>query len=277
MLTLLLLLITLTVVGTAEAFVGPGGRRRSRRANFALAGPVLVASTVTDVAVVAATTLGDDHDAGLLPWLGLGGTAAVVLGVLLLDLIGYLSHRSRHGVRPLWAAHRTHHTDTDVDISTTFRHHPLDVVALNLSTAAGVAVLGIGADALWVMAILTPLFGVAVHGRVRLPAAVERRISLVFQTPGLHRMHHSPHRHQTDSNFGLILTLWDRLGGTYCPTDPMVEVGLDTVDLDRRQSFGALLAEPWRPLVRERNADLSTLSMVVRGSSSTTTTASGSL
>ena len=277
MLTLLLLLAVLTVVGAAEAFAGPGGRRRSRRANLALALPVLVAGTVTDVAVVAATTVGDEHDAGVLGWLGLRGGAAVVLGVVLLDLIAYASHRSRHAVGPLWAAHRTHHTDVDVDVSTTFRHHPLDVVALNLTTAVAIAVLGIGAGAVAVMAVLTPIIGVAAHGRVRLPAEVERAIGLVLQTPGLHRTHHSPRRQQTDSNFGLVLTAWDRLFGTYCAPDWSRPVGLDTVDLDQRQSVGALLAEPWRPLVRERSAARSTLSMVVSGSSSTTAIASGSL
>ena len=72
----------------------------------------------------------------------------------------------------------------------------------------------------------------------------------MFQTPGIHRLHHSPHQAQTDSNFGLVFTFWDRLLGTYRPVGARGGVGLDTVDLARRQSLGAVLVEPARPLVK---------------------------
>jgi sterol desaturase/sphingolipid hydroxylase (fatty acid hydroxylase superfamily) len=157
-------------------------------------------------------------------------------------------------VRPLWALHRTHHTDIDVDVTSTLRHHPLDVIVLNLVLAAGVAVFGIGASSVAVFAAMTPIVGIFAHARVRLPEGLERRLALVVQTPGLHRVHHSPNHPETDSNFGLGMTLWDRAFGTFNPPRPAGVVGLDTTDLATRQSVRAMLAEPWRPLVRASQA-----------------------
>jgi sterol desaturase/sphingolipid hydroxylase (fatty acid hydroxylase superfamily) len=244
---LLALLITLTIL---ESVVGPKGRRRPRRANLAMAIPVLVAATATDVALVAATRIGDDHNAGLLAWLGLSGTGAVVVGFVLLDLVAYVNHRLRHRVRPFWAFHRTHHTDTDIDVTTSFRHHPFDIVLLNGLLAITVAAGGIGATTVAIAAVTTPIFGLFTHARIRLPAAVERRLARVVQTPGMHRVHHSPNQPQTDSNFGLILSVWDRVFGTFNPPDPAGVAGLDTVDLVDRQSVRAMLVEPWRPLAK---------------------------
>ena len=250
MYSLLLLLVVLSTLTVLESVLGPKGRRRPRRTNLAMAIPVLVAATVTDVALVAATRVGDDHHAGLLPWLGLSGAAAVLVGFVGLDLVAYLDHRVRHVVRSLWAFHRTHHTDVDVDVTTSFRHHPFDIVALNLLLALAVAVGGIGATAVAAAAVTTSIFGLFTHARLRLPARWEHRLSSVVQTPGMHRVHHSPDQPQTDSNFGLILSVWDRAFGTFSPPDPACPVGLDTLDLDARQSFAAMLAEPWRPLVK---------------------------
>ena len=250
MFSLLLLLVVLSTLTVLESVVGPKGRRRPRRANLAMAIPVLVAATATDVVVVAATGVGDDHDSGILPWLGLSGIGAVVVGFVLLDLVAYVDHRLRHVVGPFWAFHRTHHTDTDVDVTTSFRHHPFDVVVLNVLLAIAIAVAGIGATTVAIFAVTTPIFGLFTHARLRLPMELERRLARVVQTPGMHRVHHSPNQPQTDSNFGLIFSVWDRAFGTFNPPDPAGVAGLDTLDLTDRQSFGAMLAEPWRPLVK---------------------------
>ncbi|OWY62718.1 hypothetical protein B7486_56930 [cyanobacterium TDX16] len=106
--------------------------------------------------------------------------------------------------------------------------------------------------------MVSTLFGLWDHLRIPLPLRLERALGLVIQTPGLHRVHHSPHPAETDSNFGLVLTSWDRLFGTYRPVGTRGEVGLDTIDLADRQSVRAMLLEPRRPLVKatsERVAD----------------------
>ncbi|OWY61856.1 hypothetical protein B7486_61555, partial [cyanobacterium TDX16] len=84
----------------------------------------------------------DEREVGLIPWLGLDGAAALAVAILGLDLAGYAGHRIRHRIGVLWACHRTHHTDVDVDVTTTLRHHPLDVVGIIVVNAIALFVLG---------------------------------------------------------------------------------------------------------------------------------------
>jgi sterol desaturase/sphingolipid hydroxylase (fatty acid hydroxylase superfamily) len=74
-------------------------------------------------------------------------------------------------------------------------------------------------------------------------------MATVLQTPGTHRVHHAPELPLTDSNYGLVLSVWDRMLGTFSPPNPAQETGLDTADLADRQSVRAMLADPWRPTV----------------------------
>src|SRR3569623_1791516 len=53
------------------------------------------------------------------------------------------------------------------------------------------------------------------HGNVRLPSALDRLLRALVVTPDMHRVHHSIDEHETNSNFGFTLSLWDRVFGTY--------------------------------------------------------------
>ena len=248
MISFVILAVGLAVLPLFEARFGPVAPRRSRRANLALVPFVMV--TAGFVGVLEATSLDvvDDRELGLIPMLGLDGAAAFAVAILGLDLAGYLGHRLRHRVGALWAFHRTHHTDVEVDVTTTLRHHPGDVAGIVVIGATALLVLGCSPAHFAIFGVLTTLFGFWDHLRIQLPPRLEHRLGLVFQTPGIHRLHHSPHQARTDSNFGLVFTF--RLLGTYRPAGARGEVGLDTVDLARRQSLGAMLVEPARPLVK---------------------------
>jgi sterol desaturase/sphingolipid hydroxylase (fatty acid hydroxylase superfamily) len=250
MLPFLILAVGLALIPPLEARFGPAGPRRSRRANLAFVPIVMVAAGVLGVLETTSIEITDEQGRGLIPFLGLEGAAALIVTILGLDLAGYLSHRLRHRVGALWAFHRTHHTDTDMDITTTLRQHPGDLVGLIAVSAAALLVLGSSAAHFAISGILATVFGLWDHLRIQLPPQLERRLGLVFQTPGLHRVHHSPHQVRTDSNFGLIFTFWDRLGGTFQPAGEREEVGLDTIDLEDRQTLRAMLLEPARPLVK---------------------------
>lgn len=226
---------------------GPAGR--GRRANLAMILPVSLAAAATDLALIGIADRAADHHVGLLPALGAPPAVAVVVALLGLDLAAYLGHRWRHRSPVLWRIHRAHHTDPDVDVTTTLRNHPLDVAFLGVVSTAAAVALGAPAMAVAVSAVLSATWGVLSHARVRLPRRLERALATVVQTPGTHRVHHAPERPLTDTNFGLVLTVWDRLFGTFAPPDPSQVTGLDTADLDRRQSVRAMLADPWRPAV----------------------------
>jgi sterol desaturase/sphingolipid hydroxylase (fatty acid hydroxylase superfamily) len=175
--------------------------------------------------------------------------------VLALDLAAYLGHRWRHHSARLWRIHRAHHTDPDMDVTTSLRNHPLDVAFIGVVSTTAAVALGASAMAVAVSGALSATWGVWAHARVCLPRRLE-----VLHTPGTHRVHHAPERPLTDSNFGLVLTVWDRLFGTFAAPNPSQVTGLDTADLNRRQGFRAMLADPWRPTVPLPDRDAGQLS-----------------
>jgi sterol desaturase/sphingolipid hydroxylase (fatty acid hydroxylase superfamily) len=226
---------------------GPAGR--SRRPNLLMIVPLVIAGAVSDVALVGIASWAEGRDVGLLPTLGLPIAVAVLVTALGMDLGAYAGHRWRHRWPVLWRLHRTHHTDPDVDVTTTLRQHPLDIVMIGVISTATTLVLGPPPLAVAIWAAGSAAWGLFAHARVRMPLTVERAIATVLQTPGTHRVHHAPERPLTDSNFGLVLSVWDRLFGTFSPPNPAQVTGLDTTDLADRQSVLAMLADPWRATV----------------------------
>lgn len=143
--------------------------------------------------------------------------AALAASVAVLDFAIWFQHLIFHKVPVLWRLHRVHHADRDVDVSTGFRFHPAEI-ALSMLIKIGV-VYAIGAPAAAVVLFEVLLNGCAMfnHANIRLPAPVERVVRWILITPDLHRIHHSVHRTEHDSNYGFSVSWWDRLFGTFTP------------------------------------------------------------
>ena len=139
----------------------------------------------------------------------------VLVAVLLLDLAIYLQHMLMHRVPLLWRLHRVHHADLDIDMTTGSRFHTLEIIVSML--IKWVVIFLLGPALLAVLIFETLLNGMAVfnHANVRLPATIDRLLRLLLITPDVHRVHHSILRHETNSNFGFNLSIWDRAFGTY--------------------------------------------------------------
>lgn len=183
--------------------------------------------------------------AGALPqW------AAVAVGVVLLDLAIYWQHRLVHHVPLLWRLHRVHHADVGFDVTTAVRFHPLEI-ALSMAIKLGlISLFGIPALAVLIFEILLSAGALFTHANLRMPDGFERRLRWLVVTPEMHRIHHSVHREETDSNFGFHLSLWDRLFGSY-RSDPRdgqttMQIGLHEFRESRDQSLWALLVNPFR-------------------------------
>jgi sterol desaturase/sphingolipid hydroxylase (fatty acid hydroxylase superfamily) len=171
---------------------------------------LLVPTTAVGVALVAA-----ENGWGLFPQLGLPYWAAVVVGVIVLDLAIYLQHVIFHYVPPLWRLHRVHHADVDIDVTTGLRFHPIEIL-LSLGIKIGVvAALGVPAFAVLVFEVLLNATSMFNHSNVKLPPRLDRIARWIVVTPQMHQVHHSVVRAETDSNFGFNLPWWDRLFGTY--------------------------------------------------------------
>ena len=140
---------------------------------------------------------------------------SLVAGFLLLDFLRYLVHRCEHAVPLFWRFHALHHSDPDVDVTTSVRHHPVEYVLA--SAVYWLAVLVLGIPAIVVLTHGLAVFATAAvqHGNIRLPNRVERWLQPVLVTSDMHRIHHSVVYDEANSNYGAVLSVWDRLFGTY--------------------------------------------------------------
>jgi sterol desaturase/sphingolipid hydroxylase (fatty acid hydroxylase superfamily) len=143
--------------------------------------------------------------------------AALVFGVIFLDFVIYLQHVLFHNIPLFWYIHRMHHTDLDVDVTTGFRFHPLEILlSLGIKLAA-VAAFGPPAAAVLLFEVLLNGTSMFNHSNLLLPEKLDRLLRLVVVTPDMHRVHHSVIIRETNSNYGFNLPWWDRLLKTYRP------------------------------------------------------------
>jgi sterol desaturase/sphingolipid hydroxylase (fatty acid hydroxylase superfamily) len=139
----------------------------------------------------------------------------LIVCVLVLDFAIWAQHLITHKVPLLWRLHRVHHADRDMDVTTAVRFHPIEIALSMLLKIGLVYLLGPSALAVLIFEILlngTALFN---HANLKLPLALDAVLRRVLVTPDMHRVHHSVHRHEHDSNYGFALSIWDRMFGTY--------------------------------------------------------------
>ncbi len=183
---------------------------------------VLYGAVVGLLALVApqhwAGVILEGWDSGPLAWVAghCGAWAVLAAGLLLMDALAYGLHRMQH-LRLFWPLHAIHHADAQVDVTTGLRHHPGEALVNGLVGAALLAVLGLPPWVATVYGLAAIVWDVWSHANVALPPRLERTLSALVVTPGLHRIHHSQDPAHFGTNFGGVLTLWDRLFGTWRP------------------------------------------------------------
>jgi sterol desaturase/sphingolipid hydroxylase (fatty acid hydroxylase superfamily) len=213
--------------------------------NFLMAFLLLNAAEWTDV-----------HHFGILQWLGLmPAWIEMLAGLLLLDLIGaYLVHLIEHKTGFLWRFHLIHHTDAWIDTTSANRHHPGESVIRFIFTTIGVLIAGTPMWIVFLYQSLSVAFSQFNHANIALPRKIDDAISLVFVSPDMHKVHHHYRLPYTDSNYGNIFSVWDRLLGTFrkLPREEIV-YGVDThPDASEHNHLGNLLKIPFQP---RRKAD----------------------
>lgn len=147
--------------------------------------------------------------------LGLPVWLLVLVSFLLIDLVGYLTHALFHGVPWLWRLHSVHHSDGILDASTGIRHHPFEAIAAAFVQLMVISVLGLPLLVVLAYGVVASLWQFFSHANIALPEKLDRLVRLVLVTPGMHRVHHSVLMSEGNSNFGMVLSIWDRLFGTY--------------------------------------------------------------
>jgi sterol desaturase/sphingolipid hydroxylase (fatty acid hydroxylase superfamily) len=172
-------------------------------------GAALPVSTVVPAQWAAA------HGVGLMNQLPMPFLAAAAVTILVRSLATYVMHRLSHSVPLLWRVHHVHHSDTGIDLSTGFRNHPLELAIVAPFYAAATIAFGLDARVLVVYEAVGIVFTMWDHANLEVPEGIDRLLRRLFVTPSVHHIHHSSRRAFTDSNYGEMLTLWDRLFGTY--------------------------------------------------------------
>ena len=226
----------------------PRGRRWFANAALFLMGFGLVIMASPLILKGAAWVQGALHFPPLTG-LGLSAWLLVVVSFLLIDLLAYLSHALFHGAPWLWRLHRAHHSDAVVDASTGVRHHPVETLAGAALQLTIFAILGVPLLVVLAYGLIATLWQFVTHAAVRLPESIDRALRLVVVTPGMHRVHHSARMDEGNSNFGMVLSVWDRLFGTYRrrPAAERADMVLGVEGDDGAPHLTALLADPLRP------------------------------
>ncbi|EIJ39608.1 sterol desaturase family protein [Galbibacter orientalis] len=185
---------------------------------------------------------------GILQWIAFPMWATVLLGVLLLDFIGaWLAHWVQHKVKVLWKFHLIHHTDTYVDTTTANRHHPGESFVRFVFTTLGVFIGGIPVGIVLLYQSLSVVFSQFNHANIKLPKKLDTLLSWVFVSPDMHKVHHHYVLPYTDTNYGNIFAIWDRLLGTFSKMNSKDLIyGIDThPDINTSTRVGKLLKIPF--------------------------------
>jgi sterol desaturase/sphingolipid hydroxylase (fatty acid hydroxylase superfamily) len=244
------------VLAALETLAPRRVRRQKRSSRWVTNWGITLLNTLTLRALAFALPLlavGAAIDASALGW-GLFNALdwplwiEVILVVLFLDFAIWLQHLVTHKVPVLWRLHRVHHADVDMDVTTAIRFHPVEIALSMLLKIGLVYLLGPAAVAVVIFEILLNGTAMFNHSNLRLPLWLDAGLRRALVTPDMHRVHHSVHRSEHDSNYGFSLSIWDRLFGTYIAQpvkghDDMM-VGLEWQD-DRPSRLGWSLALPF--------------------------------
>ena len=187
--------------------------------------------------------------------------ADVIISLLLLDLIGaYLVHFIQHKVPWMWKFHLVHHSDMNVDVTTGLRHHPGETVFRIIFTIIGVFVSGASIGMVMLYQSLSVLFAHITHANISIPKKIDAILSYVLVTPNMHKIHHHYKMPLTDSNYGNIFSIWDRLFNTFSFINKQKSVvyGIDTyMDKSETNNLGTLLSIPFKKLKKVNNSKFS--------------------
>jgi len=188
------------------------------------------------------------HQMGVLHVSALPSWIYVVGGLVMLDfLAGYLPHYVQHKVKWMWKFHLVHHTDTEVDTSTANRHHPGETVLSMLFLLPAIVITGAPAWLIIVYQLIATAFGQFIHANISLPRRIDAVISWIFISPNMHKVHHHQTQPLTDTNYGNIFSIWDRLFKTFVKSDiANLKYGIDThPHEEEHNSMSKLMALPF--------------------------------
>jgi sterol desaturase/sphingolipid hydroxylase (fatty acid hydroxylase superfamily) len=187
---------------------------------------------------------------GILTFLNVNLLWYTIIGLLLMDLIGaYTVHYVEHKIKWMWRFHLIHHSDTHIDTTSANRHHPGESVFRLFFTVIAVGIIGAPIWLVMMYQSASVVLSQFNHANIRLPLWLDKTLSWVIVSPNMHKVHHHYVQPYTDSNYGNIFSIWDRIFGTYTTLAPeKITYGIDTHMLpEENNRVGNLFAIPFQP------------------------------
>ena len=220
--------------------------------NLFLLGTTILIHALFGIATAGVFIWAADSSFGLLYMVEWPLIVELIVGIMLLDLVAqYAVHFLLHRVAFMWKFHMVHHSDTNVDVTTGTRHHPGDYIFRELFALFAILIGGIPIGIYLVYRILTIIFTYWSHSNLNMPLALDKFLSLAFITPNMHKFHHHFERPWTDTNFGNIFSIWDRIFGTFVYSDPKkVVYGLDVTDNSQSNNLSYQLKVPFDKTIK---------------------------
>ncbi|MEM9587336.1 MAG: sterol desaturase family protein [Planctomycetota bacterium] len=200
---------------------------------------------LTTLAILSYT---DRQSWGFVPWAADSRVIRFVIAFLLLDLWSYAWHLTNHRMRWLWRFHRVHHSDCAMDVTTAARFHVGEMAMAAVVRLPFLFLLGVSVADLVIYETALVTTSLLHHSAIHL-GAVDPVLRLLIATPDMHRIHHSRREVESSSNYGSVLSVWDRLFASYRP-EPIrpASCGLDQFDRQDRQSLAGMLKTPLDPM-----------------------------
>jgi sterol desaturase/sphingolipid hydroxylase (fatty acid hydroxylase superfamily) len=247
------LLVFWIVEGAIPLFQLSYKKTKTRHAavNFAFTAMHLIIHTFLAIIIVLLADWCKTNQFGLAYWLNATVAGTILISFMTLDLFGgWLVHITEHKLYLLWRFHIVHHADNNVDVTTGLRHHPVESVLRGLFFFAGILVSGSPIYAVMIYQTAVVLFTAFTHANIHLPNWLDRSMSYILVSPNMHKVHHHWQQPYTDSNYGAVLSIWDRLFGTYKKLDPKeIRYGLDRYyPNEQDENFFMLLKKPFQKL-----------------------------
>lgn len=194
----------------------------------------------------AVTTWAARHGFGLLNFIPIPSWVHIIGAVLLLDLWTYWWHRFNHVIPFLWRFHKVHHSDPNMDVTTANRFHTGEIVFSSILRLPVLALTGASLGELALFEILLFANTQLHHANIGFSEKADRFLRIFLTSPSMHKVHHSRWQPETDSNYTALLSVWDRLFGSFrLRADPHnISFGLDDTDRPEQQSLTGLLKMP---------------------------------